>query len=179
MLRRLARAALPLLLCTALLFLSACSPGGKEAQEPVTAGFECDIAVQYQEMDVKGHLTRRTAGSLVLEITEPSTLNGLSIEWDGEGITMKIHGLAFDIDPSALPESALGQGLLSALDATVGQREERTQTQEGLATSGSITQGEFTLVSDPETGSLLSLSIPAMGLTAEFSNFTLTGTALG
>ncbi|HJD24087.1 MAG TPA: hypothetical protein H9694_08080 [Firmicutes bacterium] len=179
MLRRLARAALSMLLCAALLFLPACSPGEKEAQEPVTAGFECDIAVQYQEMDIQGHLTRRSAGSLLLEITEPSTLNGLSMEWDGESITMKIHGLSFGVDPSALPESALGQGLLSALDAAIGQREERAQTQEGLATSGSITQGEFILVSDPETGSLLSLNIPAMGLTAEFSNFALTGAAGG
>ncbi|HIW74518.1 MAG TPA: hypothetical protein H9684_09350 [Firmicutes bacterium] len=157
------------LLC---LLAPSCSPAQKEPEEPVTAGFECDLDVQYRDMEVKGHLTRRTAGSLLLELTEPSTLNGLSMEWDGEKVVLKLHELSFDVDPAVLPESALGQGLLSALDAAVGQREDRTRTGEGLATSGSITQGEFTLVSDPDTGALLSLQIPAMELSAQFSNFT-------
>ena len=74
-----------LLLSALTLFsLSACSSGKKGTEEPVTAGFECDMDVQYRDMDVKGHLTRQTAGTLRMEVTEPASLNGLSMEWNGE-----------------------------------------------------------------------------------------------
>ena len=174
MLRRLACAILSI---ACLVACSACSPGKSETEEPVTSGFECDLDVQYQDMNVKGHLTRHTAGTLLLELTEPSTLNGLSMEWDGENIALKLHGLSFDVNPSALPESGLGKGILSALDAAIGQRENRAEVSEGIATSGSIAQGEFTLVSDPETGNLLSLEIPSMELSATFSNFAVNSTS--
>lgn len=163
------------LLSASLLFIfSSCSAGTEKAEEPITSHFECDMDVQYRDMNVKGHLTRRTAGTLLLEITEPSTLNGLSMEWNGETILLKLHGLSFDVSPSALPEAALGKGLLSALDTAIGAQENRTETAEGLATKGSAAEGEFTLVSDPETGNLRSLSIPALELTAQFTNFSAT-----
>lgn len=162
-----------LLLSALTLFsLSACSSGKKGTEEPVTAGFECDMDVQYRDMDVKGHLTRQTAGTLRMEVTEPASLNGLSMEWNGENVQLRLHGLSFDVDPSAIPQSALGKGILGALDTALGLHEDRTVTEEGVATKGSSLDGEFTLVSDPETGSLLSLTIPSLELTAQFSNFT-------
>ena len=163
-------------LCTALV-LSACSSKKNGAEEPVTAGFECDMDVQYRDMEVKGHLTRQTAGTLLLEVTEPATLNGLSMEWDGENVQLRLHGLSFDVDPSAIPQSALGKGILGALDTALGLHEDRTVTEEGVSTKGSTLDGEFTLVSDPETGNLLSLTIPSLELTAQFSNFTQNGAA--
>ncbi len=146
----------------------------KGSEQPVTTGFSCDVEVKYQEMDVKGHLTRSSAGTLVFDINEPESLNGLSMQWNGDTITLKLHGISFGVDPAAIPQSALGQCILGVLDGALGTHDGSTVTDEGLVTKGSSASGEFEIVSDPETGNLLKLRMPSAGLTATFLNFKLT-----
>ena len=143
---------------------------GKRAEDPVSTGFECDVSLTYRDMDVKGHLTRLTAGTLVMDITEPQTLEGMSMKWDGQTISVNMYGLSFGVDPEAIPETALGKSILDSLDGVTADGE-RIVTDEGVLTKGNAAGGEFTFVSDPETGNLLSLTIPSVNLTATFSNF--------
>ena len=152
-----------------------CAHGGKTAQDPVTTGFSCDTAISYQDLSIEGHLTRKSAGMLELEFKQPSTLQGVVMEWDGENLNMKMGGLSFGVDPSILPDGALGQELLQALDAGFRAEEGGEVTEEGVHTSGTTVSGSFELISDPETGRLLSLSFPEQGLKATFSNFQLIG----
>ena len=90
--------------------LVGCNP--KKPVEPVAVDFVCDSKAQYNDLTATGTLTRRTAGTLVLEFSEPETLNGLLAEWNGEKVTLKYLGLSYDVDPATLPESALGEGLI-------------------------------------------------------------------
>lgn len=172
MLRRLPAVFLALF-CAAVL-LCACSPQGKAPEKPVTTGFSCDVDMSYQDMQISGRLTRQSAGTLVLEFTAPESLKGLSMQWDGETITMKAGALSFGVDPSAIPESALGKGLLDALDAGYRNQQVGELTDQGLSTTGQSVNGAFEILSDPATGSLLSLKIPKLNITANFSNFELT-----
>ena len=82
-----------LALLMALLLCTACNSQNKNPEKPVTTGFACDVDMTYQDMRVKGHLTRMSAGTLKMEFTEPATLNGMSMEWDGETISVKYAGL--------------------------------------------------------------------------------------
>lgn len=169
MLRRLA--CLVLSLVFVLTFCSCAKK--KKAEQPVTTGFECDVDVQYKDMNVKGHLTRTSAGTLRMDVTEPKTLNGLSMEWDGNNITFKLHGLSFGVNPDSVPQSALGKSMLEAFDAALGVRDSGTVTKDGLSTTGQSAAGAFELISDPDTGALLTLKIPSSELTATFSNFSI------
>ena len=165
--RRLACLLLPL---TLLLCLCGCSRMGKKAvQEPVTTNFSCDVDVQYGDMTVKGHLTRSTAGTLCLEITEPATLNGMTMDWNGTDVSIKLHGLTFRVDPETLPQGALGKGLLNALDAALGIKDGQL-TETGWSTKGEVGGNAFEIFSDPQSGKMLSVSIPSMQLKATFSN---------
>lgn len=153
--------------------MNACqAKGGKNAEDPVSTGFECDVSLTYRDMDVKGHLTRLTAGTLVMDITEPKSLEGMSMKWDGQTISVSMYGISFGVDPDAIPETALGKSILDALDGVPADGD-RTVTDEGVMTKGDAAGGEFTFISDPETGNLLSLTIPSVNLTAAFSNFQI------
>ena len=121
-------------------------------------------------MQVKGHLTRLTAGTLTMDITEPKALKGMTMSWDGETISMKMYGMTFGLSPEEVPESALCKGILDALDAAAG-KDGGTLTGDGLLTAGRALNGEFEILSDPDTGHLLSMKIPSLNLTAVFSNF--------
>lgn len=114
-----------------------------------------------------------SAGTLKMEFTEPATLNGMSMEWDGETISVKYAGLSFGVDPAAVPESALGKGLLDALDAGFRSGGEGQMTDKGLSVTGQSVNGQFEMLSDPQTGQLLSLKIPELKVAATFSNFQI------
>lgn len=70
-------------------------------------------------------------------------------------------------------ETALGRSLLAALDAALHPSGEGKVTENGLVTNGEAAGGAFTITSDPETGSLLSLELPSAQLKATFTNFAL------
>ena len=164
-----------LALLTALLLCTACHSQSQNPEKPVTTGFACDVDMTYQDMRVKGRLTRMSAGTLKMEFTEPATLNGMSMEWDGETISVKYAGLSFGVDPTAVPESALGKGLLDALDAGFRSGGEGRMTDKSLSVTGQSVNGQFEMLSDPQTGQLLSLKIPELKVAAAFSNFQITG----
>ena len=46
-------------------------------------------------------------------------------------------------------------------------------TDEGVKTQGDSVNGQFELLSDPDSGSLLALKVPSLNLTASFSNFAV------
>lgn len=165
-----------LLLFPFLLSFCACSKMNSK-EEPVTTQFECDVDVQYGDMNVKGHIKRSTAGTLYLEVNEPATLDGLTMEWNGENISIKLYGLSYNINPDVIPQSALCQGIVDALDAAVETGKSGEATEDGITTTGECSSGEFTILSDPSTGNLLSLTVPSLEMIANFSNFTVTGSS--
>ena len=102
-----------------ILAMSSCQKSGGGAEAPVVTGFECDVALTYRDMEITGHLTRLNAGTLTLAFTEPASLKDMTMMWDGENISMKMYGLTFGVDPSEIPESALGKGIVDALDVAL------------------------------------------------------------
>ncbi len=155
-------------LCVSLLMFVGCRP--KQPAEPVAVDFVCEFRAQYNDLTATGTLTRRTAGTLLLEFSEPETLSGLSAEWDGEKVTLKYLGLSYDVDPATLPENALGEGLLSAFDTAL-RGEGEQQEQDGKVTvTGLSGNAAYTYVYDAKSGAPLSLSIPSIPLTVTFTN---------
>ncbi len=142
----------------------------QKSTEPISVDFICDFRAQYNDMTAEGTLTRRTAGTLLLEFSKPETLEGLTADWDGETVTLHYKGLSYDVDPDKLPESALGEGLISAFDAVL-REEGTTQEKDGKVTvTGLSGKAEYTYVYDAESGAPVSLSIPSIPLTVTFSN---------
>ena len=149
--------------------LTGCSP--KKAAPPQTTNFSCAIRATYNDMTLAGTLTRYTAGTLQLTFTEPETLDGMTVSWDGELIMLEMMGLTFNVDPADVPESALGNEVIAILDAAM-RSELQGVVQDGKQIFDSTGEnGNYQLVCDAETGYPLSLSVPRLGLYAEFSDF--------
>lgn len=157
------------LLAVMLTVMVGCHPQTPRVQ-PNTAEFTCDIRAAYKELAVAGSLTRHSAGTLELKFTEPSTLDGLTAVWDGETVTMHLYGLSFTADPTSIPESGLGQELVAVLDAALRGEGEREIGEGGtVVLTGETAAGAYTLVCDGNSGYPLSLSVPALPLSAEFN----------
>lgn len=156
-------------LCLPLLILFAgCRP--PKPTEPIATDFVCEFRAEYNDLTATGTLTRRTAGTLLLEFSEPETLDGLSAEWDGEKVTLRYLGLSYNVDPAKLPENALGEGLLSAFDATFRGEGERSETDGKITVNGLSGSAQYAYVYDAKSGAPLSLTIPSIPLTVTFSD---------
>ncbi len=153
--------------------LTAC--GGhhlNNATQPVTAGFSCQAAIQYHEMTLQAQLTRQTDGKLTLAFTQPKSLSGVALGWDGHSMTMELGGMSVAIPSEKVPQGALIQRLLQVLTADHGGG---TVTEDGYVLTGEIEGEAYTLVFDPATGLPVALSLPAEELEAAFTQ----GMALG
>lgn len=150
-----------------LMALAGCKAVPTTGQQPVMLGFACDMAGTYRETQVEGKLTRSAVGMLTIELTKPDHLAGMTMEWDGQSVQLKMSGLSVPVDPSLLPESGLGASILDALDTAVLNKQ---MANDGTV-NGTGDNGAFTMKVDPENGYLQSLSVPELQLDLTFSNF--------
>ncbi len=141
--------------------------------EPVGSGFSCRIQADYKDMDVEGTLVRQTAGMLKITFSAPETLAGTTALWDGETVVLEMGGMSFSVDPSTVPESALGEEIVAVLDAAIRGEGDRHEEDGKLIISGSGSNGKYELACDAKTGVPVSLSVPAIPLFATFSEFKI------
>ncbi len=130
--------------------------------------FSCDFNATLGDMALSGTLKRYTAGTLELAFEQPDTLKGLTARWDGEKVQLQLYGLSFDVPADSLPEQALGEALIGALDEAL--RGETTGTlQDGVLTvEGDLDGVTYTLVCDGTSGLPRRLTVPAYEVNVTF-----------
>ncbi len=168
------------LLLALLLLLTGCGSqgggGGTAQPDTLKNPFSCVADVHYNEMDIKAKVTSPSIGQYTIEVLEPASLKGLTVGWNGEEIQLGYLGLSIGIDPATLPDSLFGSILIDVFNRTAAQEGMSIETGENeLVLHGKTDSGDFTVSMDRETGALKSVSVPSVGLEAQFSEFTTGG----
>lgn len=141
---------------------------------PITEGFSCRVVADYNDLAMVGTLQRPAAGTLILTLEQPSTLSGLTAHWDGKVLTARWHGLSIELDEDTVPKAAFIRKMAEILDTALGVLPEKiAETNGGVQLTGKVGQDTFTLISDPATGHLLSLSIPTLSLMVRFEEINI------
>lgn len=159
---------LTVILCAALLF--GCGKRRNDAAQPVTTGFTCEVSIAYRDLALKGQLSRSQDGRLLVTLTEPPSLGGMAISWDGKEMAMELGGLRVPVNAENVPQSALIKNLLSVLTAEPTNGE---MTEEGYTVQGEADGKAYTLICAPDTGLIRSLSVPEDELEVIFSESSL------
>ncbi len=155
-------------LCAVMLF--GCGKHRDDAATPVTAGFTCEVGIDYRGMALKGQLSRVQDGRLLVTLSEPPSLSGMAISWDGKEMAMEIGGVRVPVNAANVPQGALMKSLLTVLAAKPDAGE---VTDEGYVVQGEIDGKAYTVVCAPDTGLIRSLSVPDDELTVTFSETAL------
>lgn len=153
------------------LLVGGCAATADAPQPPTTDGFSCRVTADYDGLAFVGDLRRETGKSLTLTVTDPATLSGLTLAWDGKSLTAAMHGITATVDANSIPQAAVMPLLLNVLDTAAKLTDGGEKTADGLSFSGEWDGYQYTLVSDPETGNLISLAVPSAPLTLTFSDF--------
>lgn len=157
------------------LMLSSCKKQPTyKGEAPIGIEFSADIYAKYDGMDIEAKLNRSYIGMLTLEVLQPDTIAGTSMVWDGRDITISYGGMSFVVNGSEFPQAALGTAIISVLDDAVSLAPNLGElTDAGRVISGENDHGSYTLISDPDTGNLISLEIPERKLSVRFDNFQI------
>lgn len=149
-----------------ILLLAGC---GKKAPAPVTVKFTCDFSAEYNGMTFAGSLRRDMAGTLALSLTSPESLAGMELTWDGNGATVSLGALQYTVE-AELPQTAVPRLVLAALDDLFYAASAGTLTAQNGNLYGRVGDYAYTVQTDPDSGTLLSMEFPDAGLTARFTN---------
>ena len=154
---------------TALLCLCGC--GKKAAVDPITDGFTAQATIRYKEMDVAGQFTCSTDGRVAVAFTQPKSLSGVTLEWDGSEMRMRLGSMTVAVAEDRVPDG----GLIRCLTQTLSAVQPKNGEVEGedYVLHGDAEGVAYTLVCDVTTGLPKSLSIPDEALTAEFTQVTV------
>lgn len=151
------------------LMLSAVGCTRDKPAETVTDGFSCRVAAAYREMNVEGDLRCAEDGDLSLTFTLPKSLQGVTLGWDGDQITMALGDMQMDVPADSVPQSALIRCLSRVLTAPHG---EGTDTDDGYVVKGEVEDTDYTITFDSASGLPRSLSVPDEELEATFTDCT-------
>ena len=155
-------------LCAAMLV--GCAKRRGDAATPVTAGFTCEVGIDYRGMTLKGQLSRTQDGRLLVTLFEPPSLSGMAISWDGKEMAMELGGVRVPVNAANVPQGALMKSLLTVLTAAPSAGE---LTDEGYVVQGEIDGKAYTVVCAPDTGLIRSLSVPDDELAVTFGETAL------
>ena len=155
-------------LCAAMLF--GCGKRRADAAQPVTTGFTCEVNIAYRDLALKGQLSRVQDGRLLVTLSEPPSLSGMAISWDGKEMAMELGGLRVPVNAENVPQSALVKRLLSVLSSEPTDGE---LTEEGYTVPGEVDGEGYTIVCAPDTGLIRSLTVPDDELEIVFSEMAL------
>lgn len=153
-------------LVTMVLLLTSCKVTTQTP--PVGDGFRCSVGIRYDGTEVSGVLDRTQQDNTTLTVTQPQEIEGLTMAWDGQALTLSYAGLSLDVEAERVPAGAAVGVLCDVLDLAVKQS---AQGDNSAVINGNSTCGEYEIQFDSETGYPLSLEVPALDLSVSFADW--------
>lgn len=119
-------------------------------------------------------ITRYTDGLWEAAFTEPPTLAGVVLSFDGNACSASYKGLAFTVPKTALPAKNMLAALTESLDAAAAAESLAcTQQEDGTwSTDGQCAAGSYTLIFS-DAGTPAVFEVPSQPLTVTFSGYTV------
>lgn len=161
----------------ACILMTGCNaPQGDAAFSPhFDEAYTTEAALTYGDgQSAQVTITRCADGLWETAFSEPQTLAGVILTFDGNACSASYKGLAFTVPKTALPAKNMLAALTETLDAAAAAESlPCTQQEDGTwSTSGECGAGSYTLTFS-DAGIPAVFEIPAQPLTVTFSGYTV------
>lgn len=161
-------------LTSLVILLTSCGTVGEsqtDTKDVLTEPFTCTANITTANVDAVGVLTRKDVGNWSIEFSEPSTLSGVTLTFDGVTSEASYKGLTYSMPKDAVPINSTLLCLATAIDEISTNEETSATAKDGSLTfKGSVDGGEYILTVDETTGDLTSFIMDNLELTMTFSN---------
>lgn len=155
-----------------MLTFSACKKETTMAAPDLNKLFTVTASVQYGDFNAAATVNRLGNDMWDVEFSEPSTLAGVKLSYNGEDITASYLGLSFSVPKNAAPVKSMLNMLFKAIDKSAMGLDMPCTEEDGIMTfSGTGDFGDFTLSMEKSTGNLVSFELPDEKLQVQFADF--------
>jgi len=151
--------------CVFLLLVSC----GKPAVEPVTDGFRCTVRLVYGSSEYIGTLDRSDPTTGSLTIHKPASLEGTTMTWDGDDVTVSYKHMTVTFAEGTLPVGAAVKALWKTLDSC------RSSSENTTVVEGMVDGIGYTVTFDDTSGLPLTMAVPSVPLNVSFSDWIYPG----
>ena len=139
------------------------------------SAYAADASVEYgtgQTAVLK--LTRHDKGVWEADFSEPDSLAGVVLQFDGNAVSASYKGLAFSVPKAALPAKNMLMLAAEALDAAADSQELHCKAQEDgtYCWAGNSDAGSYT-VTFAETGEPIAFEMPSQPCKITLTNYTV------
>lgn len=166
-------------LCTAafLLFLPGCKTKAAPLRLPsqLDQPFKAKAIMEYDGLNISALFSKEAENRFCLEFQEPETLEGMSMLFEADQVTISYRGLTGSYRPGSLPQAAVGQLLTEAVGLLCrGEKLELELDGSALKATGVLAGKEdsFAAVIDASSGTLQTLAIPDRNFEVTFEDFS-------
>jgi len=158
---------------TALVAFTACSGVMKVNPDNLNLNkaYEFKADITFSDFTAKAELKRKNENSWEIALLEPYALNGLVYTYQGGRITAEFGGLVGDFSGNAQSDAIyklIADAFENAFCGTGGKRE-AVATKTEYRVSGKVNDYAYELTFDKKSKVPLSISIPDIGMSAQFS----------
>lgn len=170
------------LLAAAVLLLSAagCNTGqnqektAEEVRRKLNQSFQTTAKVKYKELETVIKLYKKPMNCADVTFESPDSLKDMRLTFYTDKVSIQYKDMSFDFLPDSMPGQAASKLVLSALNTALNDDGVSIEQKDGqLLIKGKISEGEFLLMIDAESGNILKLSIPDSELEMEILNFKI------
>lgn len=158
-----------------LMFLPGCQNRTQEAPSvpiPLKPSFSSNAKIRCGNLEIKSIFSKEENGRFLLEFQSPEVLQGMSMQYTSDQITIEYRGLTGNYPPDGVSQKAIGKILIDAISSfcqggTLEMRSNGTQ----LEARGKLQESgnDFLLILEESSGKLLSLQVPDADLMVSFS----------
>lgn len=117
-------------------------------------------------------LNRLGNGVWDISFLKPDNINGLGVSYQEENMKVTYKGLSFSIPREDIPIKSIVTNLTSILDnVSLGTKVDFRKDGDKVIAKGKTDSGSYKVTFDEKTGSITSLELGDINLTANFSDY--------
>ncbi len=160
-----------------LLFLPGCKTKAAPLQLPsqLAQPFKAKAIIEYDGLSISALFSKEAENRFRLEFQGPKPLEGMSMLFETDLVTISYRGLTGSYRPGSLPQAAVGQLLTEAVGLLCqGEKIQLELDGSALKATGVLTGKEdsFAAVIDASSGTLQTLVIPDRDFGVTFEDFS-------
>lgn len=159
-----------------LLLLTSCAKGSNETvstKDIFSKPFTCTANITADDLNAIGTLSRYAPESWEIEFSEPTTLSGVMLTFDGVNSEASYKGLSFSMPKNAVPVNSMLLCLANAVDEIASAEQKDCSSSEGFLTfKGSTDCGDYVLTLKEDSGDIAMFEMKNLNLIITFSDVT-------
>lgn len=132
---------------------------------PITSGFRCLVRIEYDTLSFVGELDRTDESKMILCMTEPSEISGLTMTCETDSLSIEYMGISLELTDEQLPVGMAVKAMADVLDACMDEK------VDGEFLKGETAYGVYMLSLDHDSGYPVCLELPSAELKVTFSDW--------